>query len=593
MTTVRADQQQSISGGTAPVVQPLSLDGQRITHLPRRTHEHTLPGGTWHPSARDADPSFLLQTPEQAQPCRQCRPRCATSLRPVQRAALVEAAFSRGALITLRVGGGKTLISMLLGAAVDATNPLVLVPSALLGQWRRDREAYLRHWKLPATHVLSHEVLGHPKHEDDLWTISPDLIVVDEASGFGSSSARARRLFKYLAQRAKENRPCTCVFMSGTLMDTGLLNLERFAAFSLRDRCPLPLVHPVAVAWDDVIRKNGWGSTHADIDALISSESRHTGTHLTAREAFRSRLLATVGVIGSMKEELGVSLNLHARELKMPENVEAALTALDTTWRSPDGDELTSVLDKHRWERSLSTGLTRTWRQRPPQQWLDARARYNRSIRDMVGSAGFDSPVFAHRYARSMPHMVAGAAEWFAVEGLSDGERLWHWVSTFLVEDATKWGRQHVGVIWVLTPMLGQAIAEALGTRYYGAGIDGIDMETGNRTVVASILVNGAGKNLQQWSKALVVELPASNKRWEQLLGRHHRFGQQATSVDFWLYQFAEVQEKALAAARHKARIVEDLLGDEQKLNLAAFTWWTMHTAWDVKELEVLDKEDP
>jgi superfamily II DNA or RNA helicase len=110
-----------------------------------------------------------------------------------------------------------------------------------------------------------------------------------------------------------------------------------------------------------------------------------------------------------------------------------------------------------------------------------------------------------------------------------------------------------------------QGLREA-GFDVYGKGTD---LHGPARTVAASYRVHGEGRNLQEWSHALVLEPPQSPQRWEQLLGRMHRPGQNAPYVQYDICTHVQGMEQALEGAR----FLQEVQGQPQKLLEA--TWIT------------------
>ena len=80
---------------------------------------------------------------------------------------------------------------------------------------------------------------------------------------------------------------------------------------------------------------------------------------------------------------------------------------------------------------------------------------------------------------------------------------------------------------------------------------------------------HGIGKNLVQWSNANVLTWQSDGQAVEQLLGRHHRPGQDADEVYFNVYTHTPVFKKALRDSRTKAKYIESVTGNKQKLLLA------------------------
>jgi hypothetical protein len=92
--------------------------------------------------------------------------------------------------------------------------------------------------------------------------------------------------------------------------------------------------------------------------------------------------------------------------------------------------------------------------------------------------------------------------------------------------------------------------------------------EDGSRTIVASIHAHGTAKNLQTFSRMLFTTPPASNKTWEQSLGRCHRFGQ-SSAVVADVYVHTPEFRKSFQTARSRASFVENTTGSSQKLSYA------------------------
>lgn len=100
-------------------------------------------------------------------------------LRPVQAAALRDA-HDYGLFGPLRVGAGKTLVSLLAFVVLDAKRPLLILPAKLIEKTRREMHLLRRYWLVPYTPLLSYEMLGREQSADTLEERDPDVIVADE-----------------------------------------------------------------------------------------------------------------------------------------------------------------------------------------------------------------------------------------------------------------------------------------------------------------------------------------------------------------------------------------------------------------------------
>jgi hypothetical protein len=94
-------------------------------------------------------------------------------------------------------------------------------------------------------------------------------------------------------------------------------------------------------------------------------------------------------------------------------------------------------------------------------------------------------------------------------------------------------------------------------------------IEDETETCIVSISANSEGRNLQQFSKNLVVAIPPGGNRWEQLLGRTHRDGQMADEVSVSLPLICYENWNVFRDARREAEYIEHTTKQIQKLNFA------------------------
>jgi hypothetical protein len=146
------------------------------------------------------------------------------------------------------------------------------------------------------------------------------------------------------------------------------------------------------------------------------------------------------------------------------------------------------------------------------------------------------------------------------------------WIDRWLVNDAVKWAREAPGVVWYSHSAFGLEVARLGHLPLFGAGKEAselIQREDGSRSIVASVKAHGTGKNLQAWHRGLITTPPSDSGAWEQLLGRHHRQGQEADEVRFDVYQHVPEFSGSLDAAREGARYVRETTGSIQRLAVA------------------------
>ena len=269
------------------------------------------------------------------------------------------------------------------------------------------------------------------------------------------------------------------------------------------------------------------------------------------------------------------SLIISEAKLKTPPVVAEALRQLEASWQRPDGDELVDVLSKARCAREFSCGFYYrwTWPRGEPvaviERWLAARKAWHKELREKLktGAAHMDSPLLltqaAIRWQKGYvyierdhednelgrreipPRSTRGPRpvwdskhwpEWEAVRGTAQPETEAVWLSDFFIEECIDWLAEKPGLLWyefnaVASRLLSLARDRALGLTHGGPGEEGTKVVlglTGKERVVASISAHGTGRNLQPFSRNFVANPPSSGAKWEQLLGRTHRQGQEA-----------------------------------------------------------------
>ena len=155
---------------------PRTAETKRIAALPRRT---------WS----DADAARLadMLTKELKTPGGTMK------LRSVQAIALFEAMECGGLFGPIRVGAGKSLITAVLPAVLEARRPVLLIPAALIEKTGRDFKALREHWKIATNlQLISYESLGLVQSAEKLEYIRPDLVVADECFVAGTPIRTAR-----------------------------------------------------------------------------------------------------------------------------------------------------------------------------------------------------------------------------------------------------------------------------------------------------------------------------------------------------------------------------------------------------------------
>src|SRR6185312_2974973 len=91
-------------------------------------------------------------------------------------------------------------------------------------------------------------------------------------------------------------------------------------------------------------------------------------------------------------------------------------------------------------------------------------------------------------------------------------------------------------------------------------------------SVIASTQSNSTGRNLQRWSKNLIVGPSAKADALEQQIGRTHRTGQKADAVEVLFFVGSIENLEAIDRARARA-LVDKQMGRNQAHKLLACDW--------------------
>jgi hypothetical protein len=530
---------------------------------------------------------------------------CITELRDIQAWYLYEAAEVQGAMGPIAVGAGKTGIDVLTAMVVpDCTDAVLLIPPGLKAQFLQDYELWAQHFKVPniaggkrftaerpTLHVLKYSELSAPGFSS-WFALRPEITVViaDEAQALKDQSAtRVGRFLAHFEQAADQGRDVRFFFHTGSLTSKGIEDYSHLAALGLGDGSPVPHDAHVVGAWGQALNPPRHGEP-APPGALL----RLCAPGETVERGFNRRLIETPGVVATFEGSLtGVELRFGVRKPPpMPPEVREALEQVRGKMVRPDGEELKDALEVASVARQVACGFFMFWNfpgAKPEDfelggrvdDWFAKRQAWNREVRNRLKrhTPDMDSEGLLKKAAqrhldgyrgKKLPVWESDTWEdWSAVEKTLPHETRTKWVSDWLARDAAEWGAKNVGIIWTQNPEMGRLIAKLGGFTYYGAGDEaavGIRAERGDRTVVASIQAHHKGRNLQAFSRNLIVQPPSDAGVWEQLLGRTHRSMQRANEVTVEVYQHVQELAGAFEVAMGRAQYVKSTLGADQKL---------------------------
>jgi len=529
---------------------------RRIERLPRRL---------WDASAESLADELteILKTPDGRM-----------RLRPIQAVALAEIGTVGGLFGPLRVGAGKTLITLLAPAVAFAERPLLLVPASLVGKTKRDEDLLRYHWRLPNwIRVMSYEWLGRVQAAEALDAYEPDLVIADEVHRLKNPRAAVtRRVRRYMANHVDTR----FVGMSGTITKRSIKDFAHVLRWTHKPvDAPLPRTHTDLELWADALDERKGQTRRADPGALAvfcnddESTLWATEPRKAARRAFRRRLIETPGVVATKETPIDASIVVNALEPKSTPWIRQAFETLRYTWETPDGHPIADGLAMFRHARELALGFYYVWDPRPPRDWLDARKAWAAHVRRVLAhSRTLDSEL----QVRQRDGDVEVCRAWLDVRDTFEPNTIPRWIDESVVEFCARWLNRHGGIVWTEHTCFAERLAELSGAPYFGRkGLDanGNMIENATGPIIASIASNSTGRNLQAWSKNLITSMPANGMQTEQLFGRTHRDGQLADEVRFDVLTTCAEHVGAFYQATRDAEFVFDATGSPQKILLA------------------------
>lgn len=580
------------------------LPDQQVERTPEFYRICRLPRRVWDESSAGRLSEIL--TPLLAQPGGTMR------LKPVQAQALHDAGVQGGGFFPIRVGGGKTLTSLLCAYVLDAKRPILLIPAKLAEKTRREMRVLAKHWRIPVERirVVSYELLGRTQSQDLLNNHRPDVIITDESHCLKNPKAVVT---KVVTRWMRENPSTKFVAMSGTVTKRSLKDYAHIAQWCLKGNTPIPHGFVELTKWCGALdeKTNPFARVHpgalmdlADVQDLGEDEVS------TARKAYRRRLGETPGVVATVERYTGSSIYLDTdipkaiipgkgavHEMGGGASVEGALATLRETAMAPDGWAFADAMQVWACVRQLALGFYYRWNPRPPEPWYIARQAWNKYCRDTIKHPPHGVIVDSEKQVAlaivrgAIPDQDGVYRKWKDLEPSFDPKTEAVWLDETVARHCAAWLKSHPhGIVWSEHSAFGRKVAQLAGVPYFGRqGKDAqgrtfyhpeTDPHGYKGPCVASVSSNATGRNLQFWWRDnYLASCPPNGQIWEQLLGRTNRDGQEADEVTATVLIACVEHLDALERACNDARYIEDSTGQAQMLLYADLT---LPERWDI-----------
>ena len=489
-------------------------------------------------------------------------PKGEQKLRPLQALILAEAADLGGAIGQLGVGVGKTHVSFLLGTVMEALRPVVLVPAKLRAKTLYEFAEIKKHWREPENgiKIISYEEVS--RQPDLLLRLGADLLIADECQSLkNKNSTRTKRFLQYW-----EYSQCAFVAMSGTLTNRSIFDWWHTQLICLPDaKAVLPYHWPEANLWSRALDEK------IDDPCKLGALEHFGKDKDEARKGFGEFLKQTPGIIVSEEQECPATITID-KDYFSSLKIAAALDTLYKKWELPDGALLTEGSEIWSYARQISNGFFYS-HEAAPLAWKEARKDFNSRVRKLLKrSKKYTSPAQIIEAYKDEPRYAPEFQRWFDIKDTFEPTSHPVWITEGVLRYALYRVRGEKTLIWYEHQAVGQKLRE-LGLPVYGS--EGLEISTGASLVHAkkacgvSVLACSEGFNLQHFCYNIILNCPPVGARWEQLLGRTHRSGQEYEEIISRLILVSKTQKKDFGQALADAEYISAMTGQKQKLLLA------------------------
>lgn len=488
------------------------------------------------------------------------------SLREIQNRVLFEMSLAGGCFASIRVGGGKTLISLLAPEALNSKKTLLLVPPDLYKKTMYEIEHfYDKHFELPLDRISirKYSELSQAKHKDLMFEEEPDTVVCDESHMLTATSARGKRFLRF----ATQNQHVNYVFMSGTIARASIKDYYIQANLALGKNAPVPYTHKALTQWSQCLDPKPRKGRRTP-GALCALGTKPEINIEEAQSIYKNRLKDTLGVIISDDCFDDVPLKIvRDSSFRLSDELQEFYNEVERTWVI-DGKEIDEPPTLASTLKQISNGFYYKWvwpNDTPDEEWLTARNDWNKAIRTELNknNSDRDSALLVYNACKRGEIDIPELAAWEAVKNRPEPPVKPVWVSYEIIDYVEDWLKKHdKAIVWSGQRAVQQELKRR-GWPLYGAG-DDANLATENK-IVCSIGAQHKGKNLQyNYHNNLLLDLSPSGITFEQLAGRTHREKQKHSVLLQWLCH-TDILLKVSRGLEENSNFLERTQGQPQK----------------------------
>ena len=434
--------------------------------------------------------------------------------------------IKHGAVVLASAGSGKTLMTLMTPIILGEKEFIIIVPAKSLNDIKAECEKFSS--LIPELANMQNRIYSSSTLSSSnarlLETINPRLIVIDEVQDFADvNTARGKRFFRYLDANLKRTR---LVCMSATLVTLQFKQFFYLMAYALRESSPFLMNEKYVQAYQTLLDGTMLIGDKKTEEAKKSLD-RFVGS--TYVEKMGSAIVGCSHVFTNFVNSTDVPILF--KKVTKPESpeIQEALARLEAEWALPNGELVTDAAVINHAVKTLGCGYYFTTTHEDGTAALlrakDTIAQFNKAARRSVTyEDGVDSlGVFKKlKASEGRLHTLMTKADEQKKKLIRETVFI---DSAFMVALVKRvLDKTDNLAIWVEHVEAGEFLSKHFNIPFFRDGKKRVPI-TAKRAIFSSKAFY-AGKNLQQFNNAFLLEPTVNPLIFEQLISRHHRYGQ-------------------------------------------------------------------